>query len=106
VDSKKPCKPSGCRSLTRRNFVLLSALGPAAAATAARAQEAEPAPEPTPEPPKWGSFRATKEAAGYIVYAEPATQDCASCHSFIPPDDCLLVEPPVHPQGWCNWYSD
>jgi hypothetical protein len=52
------------------------------------------------------SFKATKKLAGYINRNHPATQMCVSCHSFIAPNDCTLVEGPVSAWGWCNYYSD
>ena len=52
------------------------------------------------------SFKATKKQAGYIVRDKPATQMCAQCLYFIAPDDCVVVQGPISPLGWCNYYGD
>jgi hypothetical protein len=91
---KKTAKPC----LSRRCFVKLSAASALAVGTA-HAQEKEP------EAP-WAAFKATKEAAAYFEKPGPSPQDCSTCHSYIEPADCLLVEAPVSPWGWCNYYSD
>lgn len=89
---KKAC------ALSRRRFIQLTAAGAASAGAigeaAAQAEDSK------------NSFKGTKEQAGYIQKSEPSAQDCSTCHSFIEPDECQLVEGPVSPMGWCNWYSD
>jgi hypothetical protein len=87
--------------LTRRRLVQLSLLGAFSAAEAS-AQETPPVNTEAP----WTSFKATKAQARYIDKEEPGTQSCSTCHSFIEPTDCLLVESPVSPWGWCDWFSD
>jgi hypothetical protein len=52
------------------------------------------------------SFKASQKLAGYIERDHPESQMCLQCHSFVPPTDCTLVEGPVSPWGWCNYYSD
>jgi hypothetical protein len=52
------------------------------------------------------SFKASQKLAGYIERDHPESQMCLQCHSFLPPTDCALVEGPVSPWGWCNYYSD
>jgi hypothetical protein len=52
------------------------------------------------------SFKATKKQAGYIVRDNPATQMCAQCLYFIAPNDCVVVQGPIGPLGWCNYYGD
>ena len=99
MDKKRACESAGQCVLTRRRFVQLSALGALSSGGAV-------AEETTPTEKRIDSFKATKEAAGYIQKSEPSAQDCSTCHSFIDPDDCVLVEGPVNPLGWCNWYSD
>jgi hypothetical protein len=79
-------------ALHRRRFLKRCLFG------AATALEAGPAHS--------DSFKATKKLAGYINRDHPATQMCVSCHSFIAPNDCTLVEGPVSAWGWCNYYSD
>ena len=90
----------GCR-LSRRRFVQLSAVGVATTGGIADGL--------APHDRLWRvaeGFKGTKEQAGYIQKTEPSPQDCSTCHSFLDPDDCILVEGPVSPLGWCNWYSD
>jgi hypothetical protein len=65
----------------------LTALAAIAAATPARAQF-----------PKM-----SKEAAGYQDNA--TSQTCAACTSFIPPDDCKIVQGPVSDQGTCTYFT-
>ena len=52
------------------------------------------------------SFKATKKQAGYIVRDKLATQMCAQCLYFIAPNDCVVVQGPISPLGWCNYYGD
>jgi hypothetical protein len=52
------------------------------------------------------SFKATQKVAGYIERDHPESQMCLQCHAFVPPTDCTLVEGPVSPWGWCNYYED
>ena len=52
------------------------------------------------------SSKATKKQAGYIDRYKPATQMCAQCGFYIAPTDCVVVEGPVSPWGWCNYYED
>ena len=94
----KLAKVGGC-GLTRRRFVQMSALGAAGTGGAIGERTLPPAERVA------ANFKATKEQAGYIEKSEPSAQDCGTCRSFIEPDDCVLVEGPVSPLGWCNWYS-
>jgi hypothetical protein len=48
----------------------------------------------------------TKKQAGYIVRDKAATQICAQCTYFISPNDCVIVQGPISPQGWCTYYGD
>ena len=52
------------------------------------------------------SSKASKKVAGYIERDHPAVQMCASCGFYIDPIDCMVVEGPVSPWGWCNYYED
>ena len=78
--------------ITRRCLVGLSAL--AAGCGAARAQ---PLPKIT---------KANKRLAGYVEKVPFAAQTCVLCHYYIDPDDCMIVEGPVSPTGYCNYYAD
>jgi hypothetical protein len=52
------------------------------------------------------SYKVTKKQAGYVLRDKGATQTCAQCLYFISPDDCVLVQGPVSPEGWCTYYGD
>ena len=79
----------------RRLFLQRSIIGAAAAGTA---REAGAAPSK--------SFKASKKVAGYIDRDHPAAQMCMKCGFYIDPIDCVVVEGPVSPWGWCNYYED
>ena len=53
-----------------------------------------------------GDILPLTQLAGYIEKTPYATQTCVSCHFFIDPDDCEIVEGPVNPTGYCNYYAD
>jgi hypothetical protein len=84
----------GC--LHRRRFLQRGLLGAAAAGVAAQAAIAAPDQ----------SLKASKKTAGYIDRDHPATQMCMKCGYYIDPLDCVVVEGPVSPWGWCNYYED
>ena len=48
----------------------------------------------------------TKKEAGYVEKAKSAAQICAQCLYFIDPNDCVIVQGPVSPHGWCTYYGD
>jgi hypothetical protein len=48
----------------------------------------------------------TKKEAGYIERKKRAAQMCAQCLYFIDPDDCVIVQGPVSPLGYCKYYGD
>jgi hypothetical protein len=50
--------------------------------------------------------KSSKEAAGYIDRDHRAAQECDGCHFFLDPDECIIVEGPVSPWGYCNFYED
>lgn len=80
--------------LSRRRFVRLAALVAASAGVAGEVPRALA-----------DDFKGTKQQAGYIEKSGPSSQTCGTCHSFIDPDQCQIVEGPVSPLGWCDWYS-
>jgi len=85
--------PRTPRVLPRRQFLkraLFGALVAGAAAGPACAQ----------------SGKMTKKQAGYIDRKKPAAQMCAQCLYYINPDDCVIVQGPVRPTGWCTYYGD
>jgi len=86
----KAIKP---RCLHRRRFLQRGAI-----ATAGLALEVAPVQSK--------SFKASQKVAGYIERDHPESQMCLQCHAFLPPTDCSLVEGPVSPWGWCNYYND
>ena len=83
------CKLSGC--ITRRRLIALSLL----AAGSAQAQQKTP-----------GIGKASKKLAGYIIKPGMSAQNCAQCHFYLDPFDCMIVEGPVSPYGYCNYYAD
>jgi hypothetical protein len=52
------------------------------------------------------SYKMSKKQAGYVVRDKNATQTCAQCLYFIAPNDCVIVQGPVSPNGWCTYYGD
>ncbi len=80
--------------ISRRCLLHLSVLGVTASACEARAQQPQPI------------RKASKKVAGYIDKDHASTQDCAQCHFYIAPFDCMLVEGPVSPWGYCNYFAD
>ena len=89
--TKKPQSPC----LQRRRFLQRGLIAAAAAGLASESAAAA-----------GNSGKATKKQAGYIERDKPATQMCAQCGFYIAPTDCMVVEGPVSPWGWCNYYED
>jgi len=85
---KPASKP--CRLITRRRLIALSVL----AAGGAHAQQ------------KPGIVKASKKVAGYLEKSDDSTQNCSQCHFYINPFNCMIVEGPVSPWGYCNYYAD
>ena len=81
----------GC--LTRRRLIALSLL--AAGDAQAQAQK-KPAP----------IVKASKKVAGYIEKTDASAQNCSQCHFYLDPFDCMIVEGPVSPWGYCNYFAD
>jgi hypothetical protein len=80
---------------TRRRFLKQSLwLGPIAAG----------AMRVSPARADWRKM--TKKEAGYVEKAKSAAQICAQCLYFIDPNDCVIVQGPVSPHGWCTYYGD
>ena len=52
------------------------------------------------------SFKMSKKQAGYIIRKKYAAQTCAQCIYFISPNDCVIVQGPISPNGWCIYYGD
>ena len=50
--------------------------------------------------------KASKKVAGYVDKENDTTQNCAACHFYINPLECMLVEGPVSPWGYCNYFAD
>ena len=83
------CKSSRC--ITRRRVIALSVL----AAGSAQAQQKKPA-----------IVKASKKVAGYIDKPDMSAQNCAQCHFYLDPFDCMIVQGPVSPWGYCNYFAD
>ena len=82
------CKLSGC--ITRRRLIVLSTL-------AAGGAHAQSKPKIT---------KASKKVAGYIDKPDDSAQNCSKCHFYLPPFDCIIVEGPVSPWGFCKYFAD
>ena len=81
-------RTSGC--ITRRRLILLSAM----AAGGAQAQQ-RPA-----------TMKASKKVAGYVDKPDMSAQNCAQCHFYLDPFDCMIVQGPVSAWGYCNYFAD
>jgi len=46
----------------------------------------------------------TKQAAKY-QYAPKGQQRCEICLQFMKPNQCKIVEGPVSPRGWCQYFA-
>jgi hypothetical protein len=84
------------KKLRRRDFLKQSLLGPLAAAGVTL--KAKPARA------DWRKM--TKKEAGYVLRSKTAGQKCAQCFYFIDPNDCVIVQGPIGPNGWCTYYGD
>jgi hypothetical protein len=83
-----PSKASRC--ITRRRLIALSAL----AAGSAQAQQ------------RSKLAKASKRVAGYIDKPDVSAQNCSQCHFYLDPFDCMIVQGPVSPWGYCNYFAD
>lgn len=90
-----------CPNVGRRRFWQRVMLGGLALAIGLRSGKGQA--QPSTNAP---SYKMTKKQAGYIDRHGPATQICAQCIYFIAPNDCVIVQGPVSPTGWCNYYGD
>ena len=52
------------------------------------------------------SFKISKQDALYTLRDEHASLVCAQCLYYIVPGDCMIVQGPVSPNGWCSYYYD
>jgi hypothetical protein len=52
------------------------------------------------------SYKMSKKQAGYVLHGKQAAEICAQCTYFILPNDCVIVQGPISPTGWCTYYSD
>lgn len=50
--------------------------------------------------------KATKPESGYFERDGPGAQTCTTCHLFFDSGECLVVEGPISPWGYCNFYED
>jgi hypothetical protein len=78
------------RCITRRGLIALSV---------AAAGEAHAQPRPK-------IVKASKKLAGYIDKPGASAQNCSQCHFYLAPFDCIVVEGPISPWGYCNYYAD
>jgi hypothetical protein len=49
----------------------------------------------------WHKF--SKKVAGYVERGRGAPEACGMCHYFLDPNQCVIVEGPINPKGWCNY---
>ncbi len=84
--------------MDRRQVFGISAAGAVSAASMIKGTW----PHQEPPPPV---AQASKQIAGYYEKPMGSAQDCSSCHFYISPDACVLVNGPVSPWGYCNYYS-
>ena len=82
------------RGISRRCLMALPVLAAGGAQAQSKAQ------------PKPRIAKASKKLAGYIEKSDDSTQNCAGCHFYLTPFDCMLVEGPVSPWGYCNYFAD
>jgi len=82
------------KAITRRCLMALPVL-------AAGGAHAAPASKQGPKITK-----ASKKLAGYIEKTDDSAQSCGGCHFYLAPFDCIVVEGPVSPWGYCNYYAD
>lgn len=83
--------PVSRRCVTRHCLVALSLL-------AAGGAQAEQRPPPIK--------KASKKVAGYLEKSDDSAQNCSQCHFYLNPFECMIVEGPVSPWGYCNYYAD
>jgi hypothetical protein len=86
---------------TRRHFLKQGLLGPLAAGAALAAGPALAVGQVRAE---WRKM--TRKEAGYVEKKKSAAQTCAQCFYYIDPNDCVIVQGPVSPNGWCTYYGD
>jgi hypothetical protein len=93
----KVCAASRC--ITRRRLIALSALAAGSAIPSSAMAQQRPATAKT-------SIKASKKVAGYIDKPDVSAQNCSQCHFYIEPFDCMIVQGPVSPWGYCNYFAD
>ncbi len=89
--SGRRSREAACPCITRRRLIALSLL----AAGGAQAQQKKPV-----------LAKASKKVAGYIDKPDMSAQNCAQCHFYLDPFDCMIVQGPVSPWGYCNYFAD
>ncbi len=83
------------RSIPRRALLrqaILAALAAIAAAAGAAADEVKEGDK-------------IKKADAHYQYQPKGQQRCAICLQFIPPGKCQIVEGPISPMGWCQFFA-
>jgi hypothetical protein len=89
-------KRTNASGVCRRQFWQYTLLGTIAASLCVKAEQAR----------AQQSFKVSKKQAGYVMRDKYAVQTCAQCLYFISPNDCVIVQGPVNPDGWCIYYGD
>lgn len=89
-------KRTSASGICRRQFWQYTLLGTITASLCLKAEQAR----------AQQSFKVSKMQAGYVTRDKYAVQTCAQCLYFISPNDCVIVQRPVRPNGWCIYYGD
>ncbi len=92
--------PSTGKGMTRRTLFTWSAAGAVGAAATIHATW-----PPAAEPPM-AIEKASKKVARYYEKPMDSPQNCTSCHFYVSPDECILVEGQVSPWGMCDYWVD
>jgi hypothetical protein len=74
-------------------------LGSTAAAITAAAAMGRVSAQETPESQK------IKQSEAHYQHRPKGQQRCAICLQFEPPARCKIVQGPIGPQGWCQFFA-
>ena len=88
-----PAAARRVRSIARRTLLGGAALALALAARGAAAEQE------TPEAEK------IKQADAHYRNQPNGQQRCEICLQFLPPHHCRIVQGPIEPHGWCQFFA-
>jgi hypothetical protein len=95
-----PTHPCLARRRLLRGVALAAGVGGAVLPLAA-ARADDPSSPAAPAGSGWHKF--SKKVAGYVDRDRGGPESCGMCHYFLDPDQCVIVEGPISPRGWCNY---